>query len=213
MWQPQSTAIPNQDLEKQRRYRKKLKANPAIAICCHCGATYSTADTNGRKWRCRPCLNEYQREVRRRMPKAQKAEYSRRYRDRLGDAYREYSVNRRREKIAMMSEEELKAFRSAEAEKTKRLNAVTKDAVFEAYGGWKCACCGETEKSFLSIDHVENNGSQLRRAGIHGKPSAEFYRWLKRRRFPKGFQVLCMNCNVGKHRNGGVCPHQVRRND
>jgi hypothetical protein len=26
--------------------------------------------------------------------------------------------------------------------------------------------------------------------------------------FPDGFQTLCFNCNVGKYKNGGVCPHQ-----
>jgi hypothetical protein len=27
-------------------------------------------------------------------------------------------------------------------------------------------------------------------------------------RFPAGFQVLCLNCNHGRFRNGGICPHQ-----
>ena len=26
--------------------------------------------------------------------------------------------------------------------------------------------------------------------------------------FPEGFQILCFNCNAGKHRNGGRCPHE-----
>ena len=28
--------------------------------------------------------------------------------------------------------------------------------------------------------------------------------------FPDGFQVLCMNCQVGRRDNGGVCPHKQR---
>jgi ABC-type uncharacterized transport system substrate-binding protein len=40
-------------------------------------------------------------------------------------------------------------------------------------------------------------------------PSATgFYKWLARNGYPSGFQILCMNCNHGKSRNGGVCPHQ-----
>jgi hypothetical protein len=33
------------------------------------------------------------------------------------------------------------------------------------------------------------------------------YRWLAKKNFPEGFQVLCANCNVAKSQNG-VCPHQ-----
>jgi hypothetical protein len=31
--------------------------------------------------------------------------------------------------------------------------------------------------------------------------------------FPKGFQTLCMNCNWGKYRNGGQCPHKGKSDD
>jgi len=33
------------------------------------------------------------------------------------------------------------------------------------------------------------------------------YSWLKKNNFPKGFQVLCMNCNFAKGKLG-KCPHQ-----
>lgn len=37
------------------------------------------------------------------------------------------------------------------------------------------------------------------------------YRWLKKQGFPKGdFRVMCFNCNLGRQRNGGECPHGVR---
>jgi hypothetical protein len=158
-------------------------------------------------------MRKYMAEWQRKKPKPLLAEYSRRYRARLGDTYRQKVVARRKEMIANMSPEELEVFRENEREKTKRLNAALKDEVFTAYGGWICKCCGETERSFLTIDHMQNNGSQLRKAGVHGKASTDFYRWLKKNGFPPEFQVLCMNCNVGKYRNGGTCPHQVRRND
>ncbi|MBV8535612.1 MAG: hypothetical protein JO128_08475 [Alphaproteobacteria bacterium] len=74
-----------------------------------------------------------------------------------------------------------------------------------AYGGYRCACCGICEPLFLTIDHVKNDGAHhRRRVGV----SATFFRWLKDNGYPKGFQVLCSNCNHGRHRNGGVCPHK-----
>ncbi len=88
-------------------------------------------------------------------------------------------------------------------------------AVLEAYGGSVCACCGETEPKFLTIDHVNNDGAAFRRK-IAGKRTAAGYHtyiWLIRNNYPPGFQVLCMNCNHGKRMNGGVCPHRGRRND
>lgn len=82
--------------------------------------------------------------------------------------------------------------------------------VFEAYGGFVCACCGEKEPMFLTIDHVENDGNKHRKelATKIGKGGTAFFDWLKRNKFPPGFQVLCRNCNWGKHANGGICPHR-----
>lgn len=75
-----------------------------------------------------------------------------------------------------------------------------------AYGGYECKCCGETNPLFLSIDHVDNNGTEHRKSfQSHG---TGLYRWLKQHGYPEGFQVLCMNCNFGKRRNYGVCPHE-----
>jgi len=72
--------------------------------------------------------------------------------------------------------------------------------------GSRCACCGENELLFLSIDHVNNDGASHRK-GNGGSSHNNIYAWLVRKKFPPGFQVLCMNCNHGKHRNRGVCPH------
>lgn len=88
--------------------------------------------------------------------------------------------------------------------------------VIVAYGGFKCACCGETEPRFLTIDHVFNDGAKHRReldyvtkvGNGKGLSGAKTWKWLKDHNYPAGFQVLCMNCNFGKARNGGVCPHK-----
>lgn len=98
--------------------------------------------------------------------------------------------------------------RLAESEKTKRNQDKQRRAVYDAYGGYKCNCCGEAEKMFLSIDHVHNDGADMRKAKLYSGSGTGFYQWLIKNKFPEGFQVLCMNCQVGKHKNGGVCPHQ-----
>lgn len=88
---------------------------------------------------------------------------------------------------------------------------------FMAYGGYYCACCGETEPKFLSLDHINNDGAKHRRqygknTVGNGKGASGFHTWLwmKKNNYPSGiFQVLCMNCNMGKFRNGGACPHKA----
>ena len=81
-----------------------------------------------------------------------------------------------------------------------------------AYGGYKCACCGEMEPKFLTLDHVFNNGAEHRRSLGYTKGNGRggnLVTWLKKHRYPAGFQVLCMNCNFGKHTNKGICPHKA----
>lgn len=81
--------------------------------------------------------------------------------------------------------------------------------VWDAYGGRFCRCCGETEEYFLTIDHVDGGGSAHRREIRATGQSSKFYLWLRDNAYPSGFQVLCQNCNVGKWRNGGRCPHDT----
>lgn len=100
------------------------------------------------------------------------------------------------------------------SEYNKKSNLKLKRLVIDAYGG-KCACCGEAELVFLTIDHVNDDGAEHRRQIAAEKGSrwlqagAPTYRWLRDNGFPEGFQVLCANCNCGRHWNGGICPHQM----
>lgn len=80
-------------------------------------------------------------------------------------------------------------------------------AAFNAYGGPVCACCGEQTIEFLTIDHVNNDGAEHRKKVSGGG----IFKWLRAKKYPPGFQVLCRNCNWGKHVNGGVCPHQTKK--
>lgn len=42
------------------------------------------------------------------------------------------------------------------------LRQAQKALIFDHYG-WECACCGEAEPSFLTIDHVNNDGNYQRK--------------------------------------------------
>jgi|TARA_R110000868_G_scaffold314947_1_gene575876 hypothetical protein len=122
---------------------------------------------------------------------------------------REHKREYRNRKIANGTPEEVAALRAAESAKTKRNQNRCRNEVFAAYGGYQCNCCNETEQMFLSIDHIDNNGAAERKSGLYGGSGTGFYQWLKKSEFPSGYQVLCMNCQIGKHKNGGVCPHQT----
>lgn len=78
-----------------------------------------------------------------------------------------------------------------------------------AHYGNECACCGESEPLFLAVDHINNDGSEHRRSKDRSSHN-NMYGWLVRNGFPDGFQILCSNCNHGKHRNGGTCPHVTK---
>lgn len=89
-------------------------------------------------------------------------------------------------------------------------DAKIKDAVFMHYGGWVCACCGETMKEALQVDHTNNDGAEHRRATGCGT-GIRFYKWLQASGYPPGFKIYCATCNTAKQINGGVCPHEIER--
>src|SRR5262249_35899921 len=51
------------------------------------------------------------------------------------------------------------AYKATVLARNKAREQALKDRVFAAYGGYQCACCGETGRSFLSLDHMDNNGN------------------------------------------------------
>jgi len=67
----------------------------------------------------------------------------------------------------------------------------------------RCECCGETLIEFLGIDHINGGGSRHRKE-IKG---GDICSWLKTRNFPKGYRVLCYNCNLSRGFYG-YCPHE-----
>lgn len=86
---------------------------------------------------------------------------------------------------------------------------------FEAYGGLRCKCCGESEILFLHLDHINGDGSKQRKLweSKSGQTfgGTAFYYYLKKNNFPDlKLQVLCANCNLGK-RTKKYCPHELNR--
>ena len=105
--------------------------------------------------------------------------------------------------------------RQSNAEQMRDRNAKVRRLAFEAYGGPKCACCGEEEEYFLALDHIEQDGNTHRLTVGKRKDwgGHHLYRYLKQQEYPAGYQVLCFNCNHGRRMNGGVCPHKGRNPD
>ena len=94
-----------------------------------------------------------------------------------------------------------------------KVNRKLKYEVYSHYskGQPKCACCGERDIRFLSIDHIGGGGMAHRKSitktGSIASPST-LNRWLRQNGYPPEYQVLCMNCNCAKYWYG-ICPHQA----
>lgn len=74
-------------------------------------------------------------------------------------------------------------------------NRIVRDEALNQYGDF-CAWCKFSDERALQIDHIGNNGAVERRASSRG--SGKFYRWLRARGWPHGYQTLCVNCNAIK---------------
>ena len=72
--------------------------------------------------------------------------------------------------------------------------------VFTHYGGNppKCAICGFDNLLVLEIDHINNNGYEHRKEEKL-RCGRQTYAWLIKNNYPKGYQVLCANCNRIKY--------------
>lgn len=73
--------------------------------------------------------------------------------------------------------------------------------------GGVCACCGESEYGFLTIDHIHNDGSAERR---RLRCASGVYKHILQHASPRErYRVLCFNCNCG--RRHGPCPHEAKQ--
>lgn len=139
------------------------------------------------------------------------------------EQYKQYwkdYYQRNRDRLIQKAEQWNKENYGKHREIGRRSEQKHKDMAYASYGGYKCQCCGETERSFLVLDHVNDDGAKNRRAEINSKGNwtkvgphsgAKLYRWLRNNNYPPYFQVLCSNCNLSKARYKGVCIHDVKR--
>lgn len=79
-----------------------------------------------------------------------------------------------------------------------------REQVLQGYGA-SCKCCGEENEAFLTLDHVNRDGANERRNG--GNDLA--YKKAIELNFPEEYQILCYNCNLGRERYDGTCPHKL----
>ena len=127
----------------------------------------------GTLYRCKTCVNKYQR-IRRHGRRDEANKYHREWSAANPDKIK---LHARNTKIKIKTE------------------------LVYAYGGC-CACCGETELEFLTVDHINGDGQQ-HRARVN-----DVYRDIRNMGYPKeSFRILCMNCNFAI-RFGKTCPHQ-----
>ena len=80
-----------------------------------------------------------------------------------------------------------------------------------------CRCCGENfHINFLAVDHIAgkkemDSEPELVELGYSSSwNTTELLKWIIKNNFPKGFQILCHNCNYAKGMKGNnnKCPHQ-----
>jgi hypothetical protein len=89
----------------------------------------------------------------------------------------------------------------------RRVRVTARQAVLREYGG-KCVCCSESNFGFLTIDHVRYDEPSHRGRNRRYDGPGTIYSWLASHGMPKdGYRIMCYNCNLGRDRNGGVCPH------
>lgn len=77
--------------------------------------------------------------------------------------------------------------------------------------GYVCACCGEANPKFLTVDHVQNDGGDRRRFRSVG--TMIFLKEAISNYQPNVYRILCYNCNMGRAANGGICPHKQEHPD
>ena len=122
---------------------------------------------------------------------------------------KEYGLKNRDKLSSYMKEYRNKNLDRLKEYDRQRIADLKKD-VLGHYGG-KCACCGEENIAFLSLDHIKGDGAEERRriSGSRTLGGWTIYRLIKEWGYPEGrYQVLCMNCNFAKGHNNNVCPHK-----
>jgi hypothetical protein len=95
--------------------------------------------------------------------------------------------------------------RNPQFEKNTRIKARKrmKETLLEIYGA-RCCCCGEDEKEFLCLDHINGGGAKHRKTASMDS----IYRLAIRETPASGnYRILCFNCNMARGLRK-FCPHE-----
>lgn len=150
----------------------------------------SSKYSDGLNYLCKECNSKKQKK------------YRDKYKEKIKEKKASYKENNREKVLTQkLSSYYKNEDRNKEVRKIRQRR--NKEELIKEYGG-KCVCCGESTYEFLTIDHINGEGSKHR-----SSLTTHFYRWLKINNFPKeGYQLLCMNCNFAKGKYGS-CPHII----
>lgn len=147
-------------------------------ICTKCGETKeSEFSPTAIKWhrkRCKTCLANAHHE------------YYKMHKQK-------YLIYNRTRYLRYHNEPEFKARRNAQNEKS---YTRIREKVLSHYseGKIECAICGFNDIRALCLDHIIAVGM----TNSHKKAGKAFLRFIIRNNYPRGFQVLCANCNMIK---------------
>lgn len=151
----------------------------------------------GKQSYCSPCRSEYHKEWRNKNAELVKERQRQ---------WRLDNPDRARASAAKWRSENPERYREITRRSMRKRAATLRQQALDRYGRG-CACCGESIEVFLCLDHIDGGGNEERRQHTNGTAGWVFYRWLESQGWPDGYQTLCHNCNIAKHRLG-VCPHQ-----
>ena len=146
-----------------------------------------------------PAVRQQQRQWQLNNPIAYKAiqERSRiknRLRRQIDPAYKAHLADMRRQWRAKRPPK----LRLSQREYRRRWREKLREDVLRHYGQEHLACiiCGFADHRALTIDHINDNGAEERKAGRY--TTGHFYEWLRSSDFPSGYQTLCGNCQFIK---------------
>ena len=124
---------------------------------------------------------------------------------------KEYVYNRSPQRKAS-----IKKYKDKPENKAKRVNRTLK-LKFEVFSVYSkrhsnsdipcCRCCKDSSHiEFLAVDHIHGRKHLPKEEQTLG--GMDMNSWLKKNNYPKGFQILCQNCNFAKGMYG-KCPHEL----
>lgn len=181
---------------KAQRKRNLYAQRVEAGICCKCGQ--AKAVDNYRH--CQPCL-DYIKSIKS-QPKCKETQKNTR-KTRKDEMAAIGLCYRCKEPIKIV-EGNIQCLTCNEYQVDRRIQI--REFVYTAYGN-KCACppCGEIRWQFLTLDHVNDDGAEHRKQ--EPNTSKALVEWAYKNGCPPSLRLHCWNCNNGRERNKGVCPH------